>query len=59
MLGKWTFSVIRDLSSWRWKLVNREGHLVMFSPHTYPSEAGAHLAAEYEQIELRHTILES
>jgi hypothetical protein len=57
-IGHWTIKPIEDLNGWKWKLVNREGDLVMISPITFPTEAGARLGAEAEVIHLQQAVLE-
>lgn len=49
----WKLQVFRTGSVFRWKLVNRDGDLVMTSRDWYSTRVGARRAAEYEQTTLR------
>jgi hypothetical protein len=49
----WKIEVIRTGSIYRWKLVNRDGDLVMTSREKFPTETSAQDAATYELTTLR------
>ena len=56
MEGKWKIEVFPDGSQFRWKLISRNGDLVMTS-QPFPTEAGARISAENEVNELRQAVL--
>jgi uncharacterized protein YegP (UPF0339 family) len=53
MSSTWKIQVVRVGSTYRWKLVNRDGDVVMTSREKYPTEASVRAAIESERAALR------
>lgn len=54
---KWKIEIVASSATYKWKLINRHGDLVMISRESYPTLGSAMAAAEHERNELRELLI--